>query len=65
MGKGIGSIIDWVFIIKKNNIFIELIGKYRYVIFKSLKNCKKKILFLIKIIFDNYIKKWKNFKYFI
>lgn len=65
MGKGIGSIIDWIFVIKKNNIFIELIGKYKYVIFKSLKNCKKKLPFSTKIIFDNYIKKWKYFKHFI
>ena len=43
MGKGIGSIINWIFIVKKNNIFLELIGKYKYVVFKSLKNCKKKI----------------------
>lgn len=65
MGKGIGGIINWIFVIKKNNIFIELIGKYKYVIFKSLRNCKKKIPFSTKIIFDNYIKKWKNFKYFM
>ena len=65
MGKGIGGIINWIFIIKKNNIFIELIGKYKYVIFKSLKNCKKKIPFSTKIIFDNYLQKWKNFKYLI
>lgn len=65
MGKGMGSIIDWIFVIKKNNIFIELIGKYRYVILKSLRNCKKKLPFSTKIIFDNYIKKWKNFKNFI
>lgn len=65
MGKGIGGIINWIFVIKKNNIFIELIGKYKHVIFKSLRNCKKKIPFSTKIIFDNYIKKWKNFKYFI
>lgn len=65
MGKGIGEIINWVFIVKKNNIFIELMGKYKYVILKSLKNCKKKIPFSTKIILDNYIKKWRNFKYFI
>ena len=65
MGKGVGGIINWIFVIKKNNIFIELIGKYRYVIFKSLRNCKKKIPFSTKIIFDNYTKKWKNFKYFM
>ena len=65
MGKGIGGIINWIFVIKKNNIFIELIGKYKHVIFKSLRNCKKKIPFSTKIIFDSYIKKWKNFKYFI
>jgi large subunit ribosomal protein L16 len=62
MGKGIGSIINWIFVIKKNNIFIELIGKYKHVLFKSLRNCKKKISFSTKIILNNYIKKWKNFK---
>lgn len=62
MGKGIGGIIDWIFVIKKNNIFIELIGKYKYVLFKSLKNCKKKLPFSTKIIMGNYLKKWKNFK---
>ena len=62
MGKGLGGIIDWVFVIKKNNIFIELIGKYKYVLFKSLKNCKKKLPFSTKIIMGNYLKKWKNFK---
>ena len=65
MGKGIGGIINWIFVIKKNNIFIELIGKYKHIIFKSLKNCKKKIPFSTKIILNNYIKKWKNFKNFI
>jgi ribosomal protein L16/L10AE len=62
MGKGIGGIIDWIFVIKKNNIFIELIGKYKYVLFKSLKNCQKKLPFSTKIIMGNYLKKWKNFK---
>ena len=62
MGKGIGGIINWIFVIKKNNIFIELIGKYKYVLFKSLKNCKKKLPFSTKIIMGNYLKKWKNFK---
>lgn len=65
MGKGIGGIIDWIFVIKKNKIFIELIGKYKYVLFKSLKNCKKKIPFPTKIIMGNYLKKWKYFKYLI
>jgi len=65
MGTGIGNIIDWIFIIKKNNVFIELIGKYKYALFKSLKNCKKKISFSTKIILNNYIKKWKNFEYYI
>lgn len=65
MGKGIGSIIAWVFVIKKNNIFLELRGKYKYVLFKSLKNCKKKIPFPTKIITENYIQKWKNFKLFM
>ena len=45
MGKGIGGIVDWIFIIKKNNIFIELIGRHKYILFKSLKSCKKKISF--------------------
>jgi ribosomal protein L16/L10AE len=65
MGTGIGNIIDWIFVIKKNNIFLELIGKYKYILFKSLKNCKKKISFSTKIILGDYIKKWKDFKYFI
>ncbi len=65
MGKGIGGIINWIFIIKKNNIFIELMGKYKYIIFKSLRNCKKKISFSTRIILNNYVKKWKNFKSFI
>ena len=65
MGTGIGNIKDWIFIIRKNNIFLELIGKYKYLIFKSLKNCKKKLPFPTKIITKNYIRKWKNFKVFI
>lgn len=65
MGTGIGGIIDWIFVIKKNNIFLELIGKYKYILYKSLKKCKKKLSFSTKIILDNYIQKWKNFKYFI
>ena len=65
MGKGIGGIIDWIFVIKKNNIFLELIVKHKYLLFKSLKNCKKKLPFSTKIIMGNYLKKWKNFKYLI
>ena len=65
MGKGIGGIIDWIFVIKKNNIFLELIGKHKYLLFKSLKNCKKKLPFPTKIITKNYIRKWKNFKILI
>lgn len=65
MGKGIGGIIDWIFVIKKNNIFIELIGRHKHILFNSLRNCKKKISFSTKIILNNYIKKWKNFKYFM
>ena len=57
MGKGIGSIIDWIFIIKKNNIFLELRGKYKYILFRSLQNCKKKISFPTKIITENYKKR--------
>jgi ribosomal protein L16/L10AE len=65
MGKGIGAIIEWIFVIKKNNIFIELIGKYKHILFKSLKSCKKKLPFPTKIILGDYIKKWENFKYFL
>lgn len=65
MGKGIGGIINWIFVVKKNNIFLELIGKHQHLLFKSLKNCKKKISFSTKIILNDYIKKWKNFKHFM
>lgn len=65
MGTGIGNIKDWIFIIRKNNIFLELIGKYKYLLFKSLKNCKKKLPFPTKIITKNSIRKWKNFKVLI
>lgn len=65
MGTGIGNIIDWIFIIKKNNIFLEVHSKYKYLLFKGLKSCKKKLPFPTKIITTSYMKKWKNFKYFI
>jgi len=65
MGKGIGAIYDWIFIIKKNNIFIELIGKDNFFLLKALKSCKKKLSFSTKIILKNYIKKWKSFKHYI
>ena len=65
MGKGIGSIINWIFVIKKNTIFLEIFGKSKDILLKSLKKCKKKIPLATKIIIDNYKKKWRNFKYFI
>lgn len=61
MGTGIGHIKNWVFVIRKHNIFFELIGKYNYLLFKSLKNCKKKLPFPTKIITQNSSRKWKNF----
>lgn len=65
MGTGVGSIYDWIFIIKKNNIFMELLGRYNFYLLKAFKNCKKKLAFPTKIILKNYVKKWRNFKYYI
>lgn len=56
MGKGIGSIINWIFIIKKNSIFLEIIGKSKNILLNSLKKSKKKLSFLSKIVI-NYKKK--------
>lgn len=61
MGTGIGAIKDWVFVIKKNKIFIEVISKYKYGVFKGLKKCKKKLPFPTKIVTSEYKKKWKYF----
>ena len=56
MGKGIGNIINWIFVIKKNSIFLEIIGKSKNILLNSLKKSKKKLSFLSKIII-NYKKK--------
>jgi ribosomal protein L16/L10AE len=56
MGTGIGTIINWVFVIKKNSIFLEIIGKSDNILLNSLKRSKKKLSFLSKIII-NYKKK--------
>jgi len=50
MGKGIGNIINWIFIIKKNKIFLEIIGKSKIILLTSLKKAKKKLALNSKII---------------
>lgn len=50
MGKGIGNIINWIFVIKKNKIILEIIGKSKIIILNSLKKSKKKLSLATKII---------------
>ncbi len=50
MGKGIGSILDWIFIIKKNSVFFEIAGKLTPSLLIILKKSKNKLPFLSKII---------------
>lgn len=56
MGTGIGAIINWIFVIKKNSIFLEIIGKSNNILLNSLKRSKKKLSFLSRIVI-NYKKK--------
>jgi len=53
MGKGIGAIINWIFVIKKNRIFVEIIGNSKNILLNSFKKSKKKLSFLSKIIISN------------
>jgi large subunit ribosomal protein L16 len=50
MGKGIGNIINWIYVIKKNNIFLEIYGWSNEILFFSLKKAKKKLKIFSKII---------------
>lgn len=50
MGKGIGNIINWIFVIKKNKIILEIIGKSKIILLNSLKKSKKKLSLSCKII---------------
>ncbi len=57
MGKGVGTIINWIYIIKKNNIFVEILGKSKNILLLGLKKAKKKLKIFSKIIIK---KKKKN-----
>lgn len=59
MGKGVGKIIDWIFVIKKNNIFFEIAGKLTYILLIFLKKSKNKLPFLSKIIVKKKLKRKK------
>jgi ribosomal protein L16/L10AE len=57
MGKGIGSIINWIFVIKKNNVFFEIGGELTFPLWILLKKSKNKLPFLSTIIFRKKLKK--------
>jgi len=57
MGKGIGSIINWIFVIKKNNVFFEIEGELTFPLWILLKKSKNKLPFLSTIIFRKKLKK--------
>ncbi len=60
MGKGIGNIINWIFVIKKNKIFLELIGKSKKILLNGLQKSKKKLSLSSKIIIKKKKKKKNN-----
>lgn len=57
MGKGIGNLIDWIFVIKKNGVFLEIKGKLNNGLYSTLKRSRNKLPFLSTIMMTKKPKK--------
>lgn len=61
MGTGIGAIINWIYIIKKNAIFLELVAFSHDLVLFALKKARRKLKIENKIIKKNIIIKKKKY----
>jgi len=58
-----GNIVEWIFVIKKNTIFLEINAKKTTYLKICLKKCQLKLPWKTQIIEKlPYTRKWQNFK---
>lgn len=60
MGKGIGNLMEWIFVIKKNGVFLEIKGHLNNDLYSTLKKSKNKLPFLSTIMMTKQKKKWNR-----